>query len=824
MKEDQGERTGHLVPRVTAVGTAHEPREFPLPEDEPARLTALRALRIADLFPDPAFDQITGMAARVFDVPMAVVSLIDDEHQWFKSAHGLGITHGPRAISFCAHTILGEEPLVVEDLQADPRFNSSPYVTGDGLRFYSGVPIHDRSGYRVGTFAILDRRPRDLTIDQVELLKEFGAWAESELKRGGEAYGRLFESVPVALFVEDFSAVVPWIRDLQSRVGDLRSHLADRPDLVNEALRLIRMTDANTRAVELLEAEDEAELLDVENWGPLSDGAREVLIDRLMAVAEGSNSVTGDYTWVSHKGREIPCHLQWTLPQQGGEPDYSRGLLTAVDMTHVSQVERALVESEHQYRDLFDNLPRALLVSDPEGAILDANWAAASLFGTSLEELIGTDTTEYYENPGDRQGLLSSFETTDVVLRPVVAAHQADGSKLMIRSISRAVRGPGGEIRYIESALEDITERLATENRVAMLAAILEHTSDLVTISNWDGTGLLYANPATQRAFKIPKDADLSQVPVLSFYDLDTRDRFRAEIIPALLKNGIWEGELEVRGVKEHNIPTSQVIVAHRDDTGRIIHVSTVARDLSEQKQAQAELEENRDRLAEAVRSKDRFLASISHEIRTPLAVVVGLAYELSERFGEFSPDEAAELSGRIFAQGTELTHIVEDLLVAARADTGALTTHPAATELRSLTSGLLSDLGPVLGASQIELVGSTTPAWADPNRVRQVVRNLVTNALRYGTEPIRIHLGPGGERALVSVRDGGDVIPEHLTETIFEPYGRAHDVRGMPGSVGLGLTVSRTLARLMGGDLTYRREGDENVFELSLPTGPPEE
>lgn len=807
------------------MGDIHEPREFPLPEDEPERLAALRALRIADLLPDPAFDRITGVAARVFDVPIAVVSLIDEDQQWFKSAHGLGITHGPRAISFCAHTILGEDPLVIEDLQADPRFRDSPYATVDELAFYAGIAVHDRAGYRIGTFAILDRRPRTLTADQVGLIREFGALAEAELLRGGEAYERLFESVPVALFAEDFSAVVPWIRALQGRVGDLRSHLADRPDQVDEGLRLIRMTDANARGVALLEAEDKAELLDVQNWEPLSPGGREALIDRLLAVAEGSNSVTGDYTWVSHKGREISCHLQWTLPQQDGEPDYSRGLLVAVDTTHLTNVERALAESEHQYRDLFDNLPIGIVVSTPEGEILDINPAAIGLFGVAdPESVIGTRTIDFYQDPTDRLSFLDELDQKDLIIRSPVPTLRVDQQRIMVRNVARAVRGPDGGIRYIESALEDITERLATENRVARLAAILEHTSDLVTISNWGGTGLLYANPAAYRALGIPDDADLSQVPALSFYDLDTRDRIRVEINPILLKDGIWEGELEVRGVEEHKLPTSQVIVAHHGDAGRITHVSTVARDLSEQKAAQTELEESRDRLAEAVRSKDRFLASISHEIRTPLAVVVGLSYELAERLADFPPEEVAELSGRIFARGTELTHIVEDLLVVARADTNALATHPVATELKGLTAGLLADLDPVFGGLQVHVVGPTTQAWADPNRVSQVVRNLLTNALRYGTEPIRIHLGQEGDRALISVRDSGEGIPEHLTKTIFEPYGRAHDSRGRPGSVGLGLTVSRTLARLMGGDLTYRREGATSVFELSLPTRPPEE
>jgi signal transduction histidine kinase len=105
----------------------------------------------------------------------------------------------------------------------------------------------------------------------------------------------------------------------------------------------------------------------------------------------------------------------------------------------------------------------------------------------------------------------------------------------------------------------------------------------------------------------------------------------------------------------------------------------------------------------------------------------------------------------------------------------------------------------------------------ADPTRVRQIVRNLITNALRYGGSTITVTTGSRGETAYVQVRDDGPGIPEEKRDRIFEPYESAHEAVGMPGSVGLGLTISRKLARLLGGDLSYRSDGG-SLFELTLP------
>lgn len=135
----------------------------PLPANESTRLATLLGLEALDTPPDPRIDRLTQLAARLFDVPIVLVSLVDEKRQWFKSRRGIGITETPRDAAFCAHAILGSDVLVVEDAHADPRFADNPLVLGrPHIRFYAGAPLVAEDGSRLGTFCIIDSKPRQL--------------------------------------------------------------------------------------------------------------------------------------------------------------------------------------------------------------------------------------------------------------------------------------------------------------------------------------------------------------------------------------------------------------------------------------------------------------------------------------------------------------------------------------------------------------------------------------------------------------------------------------------------------------------------------------
>lgn len=152
-----------------------------LPPDEAERLEALEALELLDTPPDERFDRVTRLASRLFEVPIALVTLVDEDRQWFKSNVGLAAGQTARDVSFCAHAILDTEVLVVPDTWLDPRFAENPLVTEDPhIRFYAGYPLRTPSGQPVGTLCLIDHEPRQLSGDEQASLMDLGRMIEHE--------------------------------------------------------------------------------------------------------------------------------------------------------------------------------------------------------------------------------------------------------------------------------------------------------------------------------------------------------------------------------------------------------------------------------------------------------------------------------------------------------------------------------------------------------------------------------------------------------------------------------------------------------------------
>lgn len=232
------------------------------------------------------------------------------------------------------------------------------------------------------------------------------------------------------------------------------------------------------------------------------------------------------------------------------------------------------------------------------------------------------------------------------------------------------------------------------------------------------------------------------------------------------------------------------------------------------------EREITRKRLEELIKSKDQFVASVSHELRTPLAAVLGFAEELRADASSFHAEELTGMLELIAVQSQEMADMVEDLLVSARAEIGTISIRPQTTYLRAQVETVIAGLGGSAGKT-VEVTGGRGRVWADPSRTRQIIRNLVTNAIRYGGDHVTIDAVEAGERTVLEVSDDGLGLDPGSWETIFEPYQRTHDAPTQPSSIGLGLTVSRQLARLMGGDLVYRVDARGSVLSLTLPASP---
>lgn len=240
---------------------------------------------------------------------------------------------------------------------------------------------------------------------------------------------------------------------------------------------------------------------------------------------------------------------------------------------------------------------------------------------------------------------------------------------------------------------------------------------------------------------------------------------------------------------------------AIRDENGDIQYYEGALLDVTDKMDAQKE--------------KDDFIATVSHELRNPLAAMLGLGQELADHYDSFTDDERREMAQMIARQADDASWLIEDLLVAYRHNLSQVSVSPQEFDVTKEIERVLEVVDHPIG---LKVLQGSPRLLADPRRTRQILRNLVSNAMRYGGEEIQVSIAKAGDRLEVQVQDSGERIHHTDVERIFRAYERGRGP-SHAASVGLGLSVARRLARLMDGDLTYRYENGWSSFVLSLPS-----
>lgn len=171
---------------------------IPRPRNENRRLQALQRYRILDTPAESSFDDFAALASLICQTPIALMTLVDENRQWFKARIGMEVPETPREHAFCSYTIIGDDPLIVNDAQADERFAQNPLVTAEPhIRFYAGAPLIDSEGNALGSLCVIDRRPRELTSEQVQALQLIArrAIGHIEVRNAAEQLAKTLEEV-----------------------------------------------------------------------------------------------------------------------------------------------------------------------------------------------------------------------------------------------------------------------------------------------------------------------------------------------------------------------------------------------------------------------------------------------------------------------------------------------------------------------------------------------------------------------------------------------------------------------------------------------------
>ncbi len=800
-----------------------------LPPDEAGRIAALRRYAVLDSAPEACFDRIARLAARKFQVPIALISLIDENRQWFKANCGLDVRETSRDVAFCAHAILEGGVFMVADATKDPRFADNPLVT-DGLkiRFYAGAPLVNPEGHRLGTLCLIDTVPRPclsdddqillselaaIVVDQIEMRYATGdvlrevetrIKAEDELASAEQQLGIFFEYAPVAVAMFDrdiryLAASRRWLQlfdlDWQGVVG--RDHFACAPYLPD---------DWKARYAHCLEGH-----------------ALESEEDTLM-LPDGRSH------WVHHQSRPwrtrdgaiggliVFLEIIDTHHHAVEKLERHRRFMEAV----LQSIQDGIVACDAEGRlSLFNDAARRMHGLDPEAPLPPSDWAAHY----SLYEADGTTPLAMERIPLYRALNGETVVGQEMVIAPperprrqVVATgsamHDGDGRKLgAVASMHDVTREQTAQARYDEAS--ERYRQLYTKTPV-MLHSI-NREGHVISVSDHWLEKLGY-----DREEVIGRKST-------DFLTPDSARRAVEEVLPAFMRDGVCHDvpyQVRTKGGDVLDILLSAV--AEYGGDGQVVRSMAVLIDVTDRKAMQQQLIQ-----AQKMESVGQLTGGLAHDFNNLLGVILG-NLQLIERSLRDDDRGTRRLNAAINAveRGAELTRRL--LAFSRRQKLETVSVEPNAL-IEGMSDMLKRTLGEEISL-HYRLAAEVPSVRVDVSQLESALLNLAVNARdampKGGTltiESQRVHLDhefaarehevTPGDYVAIAVADTGIGIPPEVLHKAFEPFFTTKEIgRGS----GLGLSMVYGFIKQSGGHVRVDSEMDKGTtIRLYLPVEP---
>ena len=767
-----------------------------LDAQEAQRLRCLRSLAILDTPPDPALDALTRAVAATLDCPIALVSLVDDERQWFKSHHGLALTQTPRDMAFCAHALTHGRLLEVPDAKADARFRDNPLVTGEpGIRFYAGAPLIVQ-GHTIGTLCVIDRQPRQLTAQQVEALTALAK---------------------VAVAVIERSAAQRRTELSEVRLADTLRAASDFHWEVDSERRFTWVS----QGVEALLGVTPASLVGATIWNPfVLDAMGEHLADKPtlhQSLATGQDTLRLLVELPTHGPASPPRRpvLLSAVPVLGldNAPLGWRG--TAKDVSMLLEGVRRSRELEARLSSIAAQLPGVIFMLERHHSghlrLPYASERLLEVFGLRPEAAVDDALALFAHVPEAQRsellrGLVQSAEfggdwTFECSVTGTAAAKRWVGGRATPTQLA-----DGRQVWYGYAA--DFTERRQAAQAIAGAQRRLQQALDvgrLGVLSIDLGSASFVADATALQLHGLPSQTTRPR-PLAAWLACIAPPDLAA--VNAAIATTQQPGEpitLRYRLATGGDGAQLELQLDAGDAPGRLLGL---CRDITEQERgASAQREKASAELAQ--RQQTEFLSRVSHELRTPMNAILGFVDLMRTDQATPLAPQHRHWTGHVMSAGQRLMSLINDLLDLTRIDSGHHTLELRSCvvlELIDASQGLLLPLAQQKPVSLMAPTGKIRlQVLADRRGLEQVLVNVFANAIKFNVPHcgVRCHIEAQAERALIHISDEGPGIPAERRDRLFQPFERLGRAQTSPEGSGLGLAISRSLVEAMHGRIS---------------------
>lgn len=519
----------------------------------------------------------------------------------------------------------------------------------------------------------------------------------------------------------------------------------------------------------------------------------------------------GQVRWIEHACK----------PVYGADGAFAGRRVANRDITDTMRVERALRESENQFRLMFELATVGMVVVEPETRrLLRVNERLCRLLGYEAGELLRMTFWEL-THPDDQahdaeryQGALRQDEPDYFVEKRYLCK---DGRVIWALVNVTFIRDDAGHPLRALAAIIDITDRRAAEERARDLATVVECSSDLIAIASLDHRGA-YINQAGKALVGLAPDAEPTLIRIEDFFMPEDLRFFRETIMPTVQRTGRWAGEFRFRHFRTRE-PIAVFYDALRIDdpeTGRPLQYATVTRDIRKEKAAEQVL-------LEADRRKDEFLAMLGHELRNPMSPIRN-AVEIIRSIGIGEDQRIAWAVDVLDRQTDHMGRLLDDLLDVSRIVGDRIDLDAREIALRDVVKQAVDGVRAMMQERghrfRYQLPPEQLRVQGDPVRLSQILLNLLVNAARYTPSEGEISVDHAleGAEVVVRVKDNGQGMSADQIDSMFGAFtqGVTPSESGA-GGLGLGLTIARRLAELHGGRLDARSGGPGQGSELQL-------